>query len=522
MDSYMEELLQTFRDEAEELFESIDSNLMLLEKDMNNPDIINSIFRPVHTLKGSAGMMSLDRTNRLAHAMEDILDKIRNGRFACDSQLINLFFEVADCFKSLSKAEILSLEIPENYEKLLAELHRVLAGKHHVSKESAETEDAGGGSPALKTAGETSGDRDKSPVTAGEEEFFVRIPIHNIDEMMGIVEELFVGKSHFFNLIGRISAAHPYHPIIKSLNLLSRNLDKLTLMLEKKVIDIRKVPLDKELSRFKRQIRDMSKGYGREVRLEIQESSIEIDLEMWKKLSEAIEIVLNQIIEKSIEPPDQRQKTGKNRKGLIRINSQYRDSDILIRIEDDGTGTEIDKSEHFSGIMNSIGGKSSSAEGESLANSCVFRVPIDSSRIEVIYFRSGGSIFAIPVTAIERILKLKKDQVKTVGGKQVIYYSDKVLALMHPMTSSDGMESVDGGDLEKAGMSVVITENGCYVAVLVDEVLGEDKVLVKKLEEMLFDTSQVIGATVMGDGRVVLILNPSAFFARGQIGCEYA
>ncbi len=613
MDSYMMELMQTFQDEVEELFDAIDSNLLILEKDPSSTAVINSIFRPVHTLKGSAGMMNLDATNMLAHALEDRLDQIRNGKIKCDSQQINLFFEATDCLKALSHAEISNSPLPKNYSGLLKNLKESPAGKTGQSCEAtaltmprnieetarkgmeegrsvlvikvpfdsdclmksssaflvvSNLEEIGDVAwvepspedPAIEEVDfftlilfdprenidtvlelteipmmteigiviqESRGKQENRPIgpavdvneapterpmsekpeRSEEENFFVRIPIHNIDEMMSLVEEMFVGKSHFINLIDKISRSNPYHPVIKKLNLLSRNMDKLTLLLEKKVISIRKVSLNKELARFNRLARDLSRKHNTDVKLNIEETDIEIDLEMWKKLAVAIEIVLDNIVADII----QRLSSGKESLN-IKILSQYRDSDIIITLICDDEKFSFKGIDHVNNILNSISGRLNVYHNNQNRGLCSFQVPIDSSRVEVIYFKKGDNIFAVPVACIEKILKLKSRQVKTVNRQKVICYADRVVTLMEVGLKGDMMESdpVDGD--ETGRMSVIISDSDRYAAILVDGVLGEDKVLVKKLDDLFFDTDYVIGATVMGDGRVVLVINPLSFF----------
>ena len=620
MDSYMMELLQTFKDEAEELFEAIDSNLLILEKEPTNTVVINSIFRPIHTLKGSAGMMSLDRTNKLAHAMEDVLDKVRNGKLQCNPHLINLFFEVADCLKALSHAEITGENPPGNHQKLILQLQNILkAGPGPALKVSPNVDISKGISqaaedgtardrevliiripfdpdclmksssaflvksslgeigevallepscedPAIEDADrftlvlydgtedvETILERTEIPMMTGkgeiiespdnttssgsatdtavsvagfapppskntpekteDENFFVRIPIHNIDEMMGLVEELFVGKSHFSNLIEKIGKSHPHHPVIKKLNLLSRSMDKLTLLLEKKVISIRKVSLEKEMTRFNRLVRDLSRQYDTTVRLDIKQTDIEIDLEMWKKLAVAIEIVLKNIIS-----------CNNSRAIEIKVFALYRDADIVISLVDNGNQIRLEGMDQVNGILNSISGRFNvnNNRSDETGNRCSFRVPIDSSRVEVIYFRKDTNIFAVPVAGIEKILKLRQGQVKTVSGKKVIYYARRVVTLMDVSFNSDQLETFGTNGQEAGKLSVVLSDSDRYAAILVDEVLGEDKVLVKKLDDVLFDTDYIIGATVKGDGRVVLVVNPLAFFKSNGHVLEYA
>lgn len=625
MDSGLEELLETFKEEAAEIFEAVDMNLLSLEKDLENMDIVNGIFRSIHTLKGSAGMMGMEKTSQLAHAFEDMLDKIRSRVVTCNSDLVSLFFSIMDCLKDMVRDETTGNEPGNEYLDYISQLkNRLSSGTEKTvaatmeitidkstRKEAQEKQEEGfnvfildipfeemclmkSSSAFLAVSGleefgevvkvfpdledpsieelesfkalfatkETNLDevleateipgmtlkaqaelftaekaeapqpaeapKEKAEASSGggndseqkEEQFSVKIPMDRIQEMMNMVDELFIGKSKFSNLVEEIKEAKPNHTQIKPLISLSRNIDKLTSKIQKMVIDIRKIPLGWELNKLNRRIRDFLHDYEREAILKIVSNEVEIDLELWKKLHQAVEIILENSISKSIEPPGEREGKGKGRKGLITITSEYLDSDIRMTITDDGHGfdsssmSDLDKIHE---IMSSINGKFYfSHEGETDEGmKCRLRVPTNLSKIEVFFFKINDNIYALPTSSIDRIVKLKGSEIKTIKGKKVFVHRDSVVSFLDVEGAYNG-ENPDRLDREKV-LSIIITDNEKNIAIPVDEVVGEDEILIKKFENSIIDSRYIIGATVLGDGRVIIILNPSALISEGRV-----
>lgn len=625
MDSGLEELLQTFKEEAAEIFESVDMNLLLLEKDLKSADIINSIFRSVHTLKGSAGMMGMERTGRLAHALEDVLDRIRGKKISCTPDFITLFLKVVDCLKELVRDETSGKDSSDQYLDYIALLKEKMSEGSGAKKKTQQAltvdpefikqvEDSrekgmevyqlkvsfdemcmmksssaflavnGLGdlgevlkvSPALdaseldeveyfevvfasvnKDLGEIAEVTDIPGMTLPaeinplpikkdhqeqeeeiseeteeeaeeessngstsknqEEKFYIRVPMNIVQEMMSMVDELFIGKSKFSNTVDEIKNSNPGHPIIKPMLGLSRNLDKLTSKIQKMVIDIRRIPLEREITKLNRQVRDCSMKYGKEVSFNIECNDVEVDREMWKKIVQALEIIIENCIDKSIEMPEERKAMGKESAAKINITADYLDQDIIMNIFDDGLGLggeTLDRVKIIQDTMSSVNGKFTIISNHGSGFKCCVRVPSNSSKVEVFFFRIGESIYAIPTYAIDRIVKVKKNEIKTVQGKRVMLHAGSVIWILD-ISIIHGM-SLPESDQKESLLSIIINDNDMIAAIPVDEVLGEDEILIKKFENTIFESQYIIGATVLGDGTVIIVLNPGALISEGQ------
>lgn len=601
MESGIDELIQTFKEEAQEIFESLDMSLLDLEQDPESSELINGLFRSVHTLKGSAGMMGMEKTGKLAHALEDVMDRVRSKKLECTTDLVSLFFNVTDCLKDTVSRETTGKAISDKYPMFLGQLKEILSDdtpsfeassgpggiteavekkiadfkqkgsyifiievkfddmclmkssgaflavngvgsfgevvavipdvedpaieeiesfKIIIAMESDNTDDVKDAAeipgmtdtatvtPYVKEekkaqeSGGAPGDKAASKQQEESESFHVKITEGKIEEMMSLVDELFIGKSRFNNLVGDLRTKSPTNRLLKPLVTLSRDLDKLTSRIQMMVMDVRRIPLDGELSRLNRQIRDLSMKYNQDVKLEYFSKDVEIDKNMWKKISDALKLLFESSICLSFS------KKGEAR-GNITISANYCDSDISIDYRDDGMGaaeSEVENIESIHEMINSINGKftyNEPSEGNGIQ--CSFRIPTNSSKMDAFFFEINGNMFALPTACIDTILKVKSDQLKTIGGKKVIVHRNMVISLLDTYFLQRNVNGNGNGDL----LSIVICENNKFVAVPVDDVIGEDEILVKKFEHSIFDTRYVLGATVLGDGRVIIILNPT-------------
>ena len=621
MDTGLEELLQSFKEETEEIFESVDMNFLFLEKDPSSEDLINSIFRSIHTLKGSAGMMGMEKTNKLAHALEDVLDKIRSKELSCTPELLNLFFGIVDCLKELVQLEMTGAPVPNDYLGFIQELKEVLAeekgasasaaGKFSIdaqlseeirsfqskglnvykleipfdelcmmkssgaflavnnieeygkifkifppvddpaiedsnsfiiilATESEETEElleaaeipgmTEDPSAKLIEPGELESQQEASNSgdsgsTSKEEDnkdnFFIRIPVDKIESMMSLIDELFLGKSQFSSVVIDIAHKNPSHPILKTLGDLTRNMDKLTSSIQKMVIDIRRIPIEMELLKCKRHIRDLTRKYNKEVKMVVDSKDVEIDRELWKKIDDSINLILEKSVSLSIESAEQRSGMGKDETGIIRISVSYSDSDIILEICDDGEGIPDDSTEWTEKIKDSIksmNGKFSliNDQDENMGFKCRLQIPSNSSKIDVFFFRISGITYAIPASCVNEIVKLPQQDIKTIKGEEVIVHRNNVISILNvenPYWITEEMEYKNGNKV----LCIIIADTEKTVAIPVDEVIGEDEILIKKFDNTIIDSEYVIGATVLGDGKVVPILNSASMISSGRL-----
>ncbi len=626
METGLEELLQSFKEETDEIFESVDMNFLFLEKDPNSDELINSIFRSIHTLKGSAGMMGMEKTNKLAHGLEDVLDKIRSKELACTPELLNLFFGVIDCLKELVGNEMTGGAISDEFLSYIKELKEVLSeeagggvsavGSFAIDAELAakikeemeqgrfvykidipfdelcmmkssgaflvvsSLEDYGSilkvfpdiDAPAIedcssfimiistekenpdeltesaeipgmtenaaaelmkkedleieekvreKAKEKTDSDKGASGEDDGHDNFFIRIPVEKIETMMSLIDELFLGKSQFSSIVSEIFHKNPSHPILKTLGDLTRNMDKLTSGIQKMVIDIRRIPIEMELLKSKRLVRDLSRSQKKEVKLIVDSKDVEIDRELWKRIVKPIEMLMEISVIYSIERREIRVQSGKDGIGVIKVSALYSDSDIILEMSDDGAGIQDENPEWAEKIkdsIKSINGKFAilHSKDDTGGFRCRLQIPANSSKIDVFFFNIEGVTYAISAACVNEIVKLPRKDIKTIKGEEVIVHRGKVVSMLKLDSPNPNYED-EGEESNGKVLCIIISDNEKTVAIPVDEVIGEDEILIKKFDNTIIDSEYIIGATVLGDGKVVLILNPTSMIIGGRL-----
>lgn len=622
METGLEELLQSFKEETDEIFESVDMNFLFLEKDPNSDELINSIFRSIHTLKGSAGMMGMEKTNKLAHGLEDVLDKIRSKELVCTPELLNLFFGVIDCLKELVGGEMTGGSVSDEYLSYIKELKEVLseeAGggfsavgtfaidaelaakiKEEMEKgrfvyridipfdelcmmkssgaflvvssledygpiltvfpdidspviedcssfimilstdkenpdeltESAEVPGMTENAAAVlmkkedlkieeKVPEKAESDKNGASEDESHDNFFIRIPVEKIETMMSLIDELFLGKSQFSSIVNDIFHKNPSHPILKTLGDLTRNMDKLTSGIQKMVIDIRRIPIEMELLKSKRLVRDLSRSQKKEVKLMVDSRDIEIDRELWKRIIKPIEMLMEISVVYSIEPRERRIQKGKDGVGIIKVSASYSDSDIILEISDDGAGIQDESpewAERIKDSIKSINGKFAIIPGrdDTCGFRCRLQIPANSSKIDVFFFNIAGVTYAISAACVNEIVKLPRKEIKTIKGEEIIVHRGKVVSMLK-LDSPNPHNGDEGEESNGKVLCIIISDNEKTVAIPVDEVIGEDEILIKKFDNTIIDSEYIIGATVLGDGKVVLILNPTSMITGGRL-----
>jgi len=508
MEAFMEELLQSFNDEASEIFDELDSSLLSLEENPNDSEIINNIFRYVHTLKGSSNMMGFTNTGSLSHAMEDLLSLIRSGKKDLNDNTISLFFETVDCLKVTINSELNGLEPPEYREDIINEL------KEEGKLRSDDLSGSYDSSDKQSKSGKIKQDNDKSKNNGKKDGDTLRIKWDKLVSLMSYVEELFVGRARLTQATGEISTSYQVDDIISELEDITHTMNKLIARIQMLVMEIRRVPLQDELSRFNRLLRDLSREYNKDVKLKLECRNTEIDRELSEIMSEVIGATIVSIVEKSIEDKEEREALDKDPVSNIECRGRYVGSDVVIDILDDGRGLTIDEITDDKQVwekINKIRGKFEVIpDVEKPQTTYRFSVPANSSIIKVLLVRVEDEEFAIPLSSVNEIVTLNENKTKRIQGRWVLPHMDRVIPIHSINEISDRYIS----DSSEDGMSPlgVVLHDICENAIIgVDEVIGEDEVLLKELEEEALNSEFIQGVTVLGNGRIIVVLEPASF-----------
>lgn len=370
----------------------------------------------------------------------------------------------------------------------------------------------------------------------------VKVGMDKLDDLLDNVGELVIGRSR---LLQKASTRDDYELLE-----ISALIDKLTSDIQSRVLGIRMIPLDMVMSRFPRMVRDIAKNEGKEVELVVESGNIELDRTVADKIAEPMVHLLRNCVDHGIETVEERTKIGKRSKGLIRIVASKQQDHVLIEVSDDGRGIDFDavrRAAVAKGVMNAS--QADSASGKELTD-LLFRAGI-STKTEVtdvsgrgvgldVVKRSveelGGSImvssskgagttfslwlpftlaiidamligihdqtYAVPMGTIVETHKYEMSEVKLIRSREVVQLRGEVLPLIR-MREFFGLEKVEKDSIN----TLVVQSRDRRAALEVDELIGHQQIVVKSLDQRLRRVRGISGGTILGSGKIALILD---------------
>jgi two-component system, chemotaxis family, sensor kinase CheA len=400
-----------------------------------------------------------------------------------------------------------------------------------------------------------------SAVTAVAEST-VRVDASRIDAVMNLVGELIIGKSMLNRTLAEFDTRHSRDPIraklAETLAFQSRVLDEL----HKCVLKIRMVPVEQLFRRFPRVVRDVAKLCGKDIALEVAGEHTDLDKGILDALAEPLTHIVRNAVDHGIEPASERLTTGKPARGTVSLNAYHQGTQVVIEVRDDGRGIDLnlireqavrngliktEGADRMTGpdLLNlifepgfstaaevtEVSGRGvgmdvvrtvldrlkgtvhvSSAKGQ--GTTILLRVPLTLASIQALLFRVGGRLFAVPLSSVVEITRVSDAEIQRVDKREVLRLREQILTLVR-LTSLKGIHAVDSpGPKKKKSFVIVIGVAEKRFGLLVDSMVGEEELVIKALPGEIVSSDLVSGASILGDGTVVLILNVPAILSR--------
>ncbi|MEO9365357.1 MULTISPECIES: chemotaxis protein CheA [Candidatus Nitrosocaldus] len=314
------EYRELFVIEANEHIQNMNNELLAYEQD-NAREHIDSIFRSVHTLKGMAGTMGYENIRILCKTIENVLDALRNGRMVFEKSIADTLFQCFDILSRLVNDEHALIDI----SPYISSLSSIMANENKTGVVGNNNGDDGNGSANNKN-NEVTNDNDKLPTT-------ITVKLDDLDRLVDLVGELVIAKSRLRGMVTSNNAM---------VDAQLTHLDRLISDLQYSVMKLRLVPLSTVFSRFPRLVRDTASKLGKEVRLEIEGSEIEVDRSILQAITDPLVHMIRNAIDHGIEDREERISKGKEPTGLLRIAASKVEDRISITVEDDGKGIDVD------------------------------------------------------------------------------------------------------------------------------------------------------------------------------------
>jgi len=510
------EFLVIFRDEANERLDHIVDTLLAVEAGRAAADAIDGLFRDAHTIKGAAGMLGLDEVRALAHSMEDVLESAReSGSFP--TELVEPLLRAADALRShVAGSGAPSADLLDELASRRAEL--LGGGEPLESPEAGTREDEAPAGPAP---------------AAGQERRTIRVAAEKLDRLLDLVGETVLHRRRLEHQLG--VRVHEDEGIADELGLGDRLLDDL----KGAAIQMRTLPLESITGPFPRAVRDIAAAAGREVDLVITGADTELDRVILASMSEPLVHLLRNAIGHGIEPPDEREAAGKPRAGTVELRAEQRGGTVEITVADDGRGVPLETLERVAregttlaealaragfstaGEVTELSGRGvgldavkTQAEmfGGSVevrsepgqGTSVVLRLPLALALLEVLLVERGGQVYGVPLGSIEEAVSV--DGMLTLSGLPALELRGRSV----PVADLAALAGADAEPPGSAAPALVIAAGGRRVAAVCDTLIGQEEVVVKPLGPLLETVSGYLGAAILGDGRIALLLDPSS------------
>lgn len=556
----MEEIIGEFITEAEEALDRVDPLFVELEKRGHDRELLNDIFRSVHTLKGAAGFLGFQKIVDVAHGAESILKKLRDGEIELRTSHIDIILESIDVLRLLISHIKNKDGIEEDTSDLVKRLDKVLQGNEDKTSEINQRPPSRGGEvlEAAFLASQPPQNRepqlpDKTQSEKKETLQTLRIDVDRVDKVMNLAGEIVLIRNRFLNIATSLETRYPGDELVENLLESASFLDLVTSDMQLSVMRMRMQPLKKVFSKFPRLVRDIAASLGKEVDLTISGEDTEVDRSVIEHIGDPMVHIIRNAIDHGIEPVEERVEKKKDRKGRISIEAYQKGNQIIIEIADDGRGIDIEKvkkkalekglitKEEYNKLSDDaainlifLPGFSTADVATELSGrgvgmdvvktnisklngyvevttrkdlGSVFKIslPLTLAIIQSLMVKTSGNIYAVPLAPVEETLVIKSRDIKEVTGQKVTIVRGRLYPLFE---LSEVLTGSSNGNKEERYI-IVLSSGDRKFCLAVDELLGQEEVVIKAIDGKYMDSTYVMGATITGDGKVVLIIDPS-------------
>ena len=549
------DLLREFITESREHLDHIEQGVLVLVKEPANAEMLNTVFRAFHTFKGGAGFLNLIPINRLAHILESLLDLARQGRFTITSPTIEIILRGRDVLKQFLDAidgqvsggkPATPILIPT--EGLKAEvarmIERVSSGK--MSDAAAPLPEISPAAPAIPTPDAAT---PAAPTANGSASAMVRVDTNKLDGLLDLVGEMVIAQSLVAPDLSRLSNGDAQF---------SRNVAQLTRItrdLQRVSMSLRMVPIRGLFQKMARVVRDISAKQNKKVDFLTSGEDTELDRGVVEELNDPLLHMIRNSMDHGIEPAEKRAAAGKPAAGSLQLRAYHQGGSIVVEIEDDGAGLNRDRilakaverglaapganlteEEIFHFIFAagfSTAEKVTDLSGRGVGLDVVSRnieklrgsvdisstpgkgtlfkiaLPLTLAIIDGLVVGVGAERYIIPTLSARESFRPAAEMISRIQNRaEVVNVRGRLIPLLRlheifgiPARATDPTQGI-----------IVVVQSGANVrCLLVDALLHKQEVVIKNLNEMMVRKNPAFaGATILGDGRVGLILDVNA------------
>ena len=521
--------LADYLNDAREGFQRINSALLALEKDSSQTEQLDEIFRAIHTLKSSSAMLEFSDIAELAHICEDLLDRLRKHEVPVTAETIGALFEVTDTLEKMVQERAEGKEGAVEFQALASKVKELASGETSSQRQEV---------PNTKTA----------VIPTIEKIQTVRVQVDLLDSLFNLAGELIINKNRLDNILSDTANKE----LKAALASMEHNISEL----QENVSAARLVPVGEIFQKFPRMVRDLAREAGKEIELVLEGSEIELDKAMLDTISEPLIHLLKNAVDHGIEPAETRQKRKKKRSGIVKLAAKRAENHILIDVGDDGSGidtarmkevavrkgfvspeeaeslqdkdilnllfepgvTSAEEVTDVSGrgvgldvVKNSakrLGGTVEVITQKGEGTLFTLTLPLTTAVLQTLMVGVGNHIFAIPTDTVVETLEIKPEDIKEIRNEQVLVLRQEVITFVR----LNEVLNIPGGEDQDNLIAVVIHIGDRFLGLGVDTVVDQVENIIKPFDSIAQQFRGFSGGTILGDGRVALLLDTSNLF----------
>lgn len=542
------DIFQDFASEAAEHLGAAESTLLSLESNPEDGELLNTVFRSFHTIKGAAGFLNLREVTRVAHAVEDVLDSARKGKLKLNASILDVVLESIDLLRALLAGVQAKLQgetaEPRDISVFLTKVTAAISGEEKPVERATAPADKSEG-PDIAPPASPVHENGKAGEGVRKDQLLVRVGTEKLDQLVNMVGELVITQTQVMQSREILMANN------QKLTRDVAQLHRITRDLQEVAMAMRMVPIRGTFERMARMVRDLSRKCGKQVEFHMTGEDTELDKNVVEELIDPLTHMVRNAVDHGVESEAERKAAGKSEKGQVSLTACHQGGNIVIELRDDGKGLNREKilqkaverglvregeevidSQIYDFIFHaglSTAEKVSDVSGRGVGmdvvrrsieklrgkvevfsqagkgSSFTIRLPLTLAIIDGMVIGVGGERYVLPLTSIVRSLRPTKDQVFSVmnDGEMV-----NVLGDLYPLVRlGDRFGVAPKSHCPWESLVILIEAEGGACCLLVDELLGIQQVVIKGLDDDLRYDNSLSGCTILGDGHVGLILD---------------
>lgn len=519
-----EALLSAFLAESEEILGRLEQALVALEASPGDEALLHAVFRDAHTLKGGAALLAFDAVRDLAHDLESVLERLRKRELGVSNALVTLL---------LRSVDVLRAAIGDAVAGRAGAAEATAAFRHQLA-DAATAAAAGVGRAGV--AGQA------APAAAATQARTLRVDVARLDKMLDLSGEIGIARGRLTEMLERREA-----PPQEDLLAAHREADRLYLDLQELIMRSRMVPIGPVFYQHVRTVRDLAAAQGKQARLVVEGGDVEVDTSVVERIRDPILHMVRNALDHGVEAPAARQAAGKDPAGTLTLRAYHDAGSMVIEVADDGVGLDrariaakaaalglledparatdedlaraifepgFSTSEQVTDLsgrgvgmdvvrrnVEALRGSATVASTPGRGTTITMRVPLTLAIIQGFRVGVADQTYILPLDSVVECLELPREDD---GGAPTGVVAVRGKAL--PFLRLRSLFGLRGGAAGRE--NVVVMRHGSSTAGLaVDDLQGESSTVIKPLGTMFKDVPGVSGSSILGDGRVALILD---------------